>query len=164
MERLPASGSQSEFDASGTAVFDVLPHPVFVVAVDGEDDFRFIYTNDAYRRLVGDDTAAGDLSQVVPANALVAHVRAFARAARERRTISFEAEWGRTTPPRRVAVDVTPLVGTDGACERLVGAAYDVSEHRRIEAELAHRTRHDPLTELPNRVMLVEWLQHALTS
>ena len=164
MERLQASGVQSEFDAGGTALFDVLPHPVFVVAVDGDDDFRFIYTNDAYRRLVGDDTAAGDLSQVVPANALVAHVRAFARAARERRTISFEAEWGRTTPPRRVAVDVTPLVDTDGACERLVGAAYDVSEHRRIEAELAHRTRHDPLTELPNRVLLVEWLQEALAS
>jgi diguanylate cyclase (GGDEF)-like protein len=45
-----------------------------------------------------------------------------------------------------------------------VGAAYDVSEHRRIEAELAHRTRHDPLTELPNRVLLVEWLQDALAS
>jgi len=59
---------------------------------------------------------------------------------------------------------VTPLVGADGVCEQLVGAAYDVSEHRRIEAELAHRTRHDPLTELPNRVMLVEWLQEALAS
>ena len=75
---------------------------------------------------------------------------------------AFEAEWGSSIPTRRVAVDVTPIIGADGVCEQLVGAAYDVSEHRRIEAELAHRTRHDPLTELPNRVMLVEWLQHAL--
>ncbi len=59
---------------------------------------------------------------------------------------------------------MTPLVDGDGVCRQLVGAAYDVSEYRRIEAELAHRTRHDPLTELPNRVMLIEWLQHALAS
>ncbi len=153
-----------------TALLDLLPHPAFAIAVDGDDVFRFIYTNVAYRTLRGDDVAAelgpatGDLRHVVPANALVAHVRAFARAARERRAIAFETEWGSSIPARRVAVDVTPLIGADGVCEQLVGAAYDVSEHRRIEAELAHRTRHDPLTELPNRVMLVEWLQQALAA
>src|SRR5665213_3375341 len=69
-----------------TTVLDVLPHPAFAIAVDGEDVFRFIYTNDAYRTLRGEDAAAevgapaGDLRHVVPANALVAHVRAFARA------------------------------------------------------------------------------------
>jgi PAS domain-containing protein len=147
-------------EAGDTTLLDLLPHPVFAVAVDGDDDFRFIYTNAAYRDLLATDDsgsepagewAIGDLRHVIPANGLVAHVRAFATAARELRTTSFEAEWG-TAPPRRVAVDVTPIVGADGACEQLVGAAYDISEHRRIEAELAHRTRHDPLTELPNRV------------
>jgi diguanylate cyclase (GGDEF)-like protein len=151
-------------DDLDSSLFDLLPHPVFAVAVDGDDLFRFIYTNDAYRRLLGDHTATGDLRHVVPPNALVAHVRAFARAAREHRTISFEAEWGESIPARRVAVDVTPLIDADGVCEQLVGAAYDVSEHRRIEAELAHRTRHDPLTELPNRVLLLEWMQDALAS
>jgi len=152
--------SGDDFDSG---VLDLLPHPVFAVAVDGDDVFHFIYTNDAYRRLLGDDTATGDLRHVVPAHALVAHVRAFARAAREHETVAFEAEWGGSTS-RRVAVDVTPLIGADGICHQLVGAAYDVSEHRRIEAELAHRTRHDPLTELPNRVLLVEWLRDALAS
>ncbi len=147
-----------------TTLLDLLPHPAFAVAVDGDDVFRFIYTNEAYRRLLGDDSATGDLRRVVPANALVAHVRAFARVAREHREIAFEAEWGASVPTRRVAVDVTPILNAAGECIQLVGAAYDVSEHRRIEAELAHRTRHDPLTELPNRVMLVEWLQHALVT
>jgi len=171
-------GSDGVADAANdgvadTTLLDLLPHPAFAVAVDGDDMFRFIYTNDSYRRLLGDlspheptpheEVATGDLRHVVPANALVAHIRGFAQAAREKRTIAFEAEWGTQIPTRRVAVDVTPIIGDDGVCEQLVGAAYDVSEHRRIEAELAHRTRHDPLTELPNRVMLVEWLQHALS-
>jgi diguanylate cyclase (GGDEF)-like protein len=146
-----------------TTLLDLLPHPAFAVAVDGDDRFRFIYANDSYCRLIGDDAASGDLSQIVPTNALVAHVRGFAAAAREMRTVSFEAEWG-AAPARRVAVDVAPIVDEHGVCVQLVGAAYDVSEHRRIEAELAHRTRHDPLTELPNRVMLVEWLQAALAA
>jgi diguanylate cyclase (GGDEF)-like protein len=166
----PVPGDPTVSSASGnepvadTTLLDLLPHPAFAVAVDGDDVFRFIYTNDAYRRLLGDDTATGDLRHVVPANALVAHIRAFARAAREHREIAFEAEWGANVPTRRVAVDVSPILNDNGECIQLVGAAYDVSEHRRIEAELAHRTRHDPLTELPNRVMLVEWLQHALAT
>src|SRR5205085_12420426 len=49
----------------------------------------------------------------------------------------------------------------DGPC--LLGVVQDVSEHKRIEALLAHRARHDPLTELPNRVMLLEDLADALT-
>jgi diguanylate cyclase (GGDEF)-like protein len=164
--RLAAAPPESHHpgDAVGdTTLLDLLPHPAFAVAVDGGDHFRFIYANDSYRRLIGDGAATGDLSQVVPANALVAHVRGFAAAAREMRTVSFEAEWG-AAPARRVAVDVAPIVDEDGACVQLVGAAYDVSEHRRIEAELAHRTRHDPLTELPNRVLLVEWLETALAA
>jgi diguanylate cyclase (GGDEF)-like protein len=45
----------------------------------------------------------------------------------------------------------------------LLGVVHDVTEHKRIEALLAHRVRHDPLTELPNRVMLLEQLTDALT-
>ena len=164
-ERRAVSPDAGDEPVADTTLLDLLPHPAFVVAVDGDDVFRFIYTNDAYRRLLGDDTRR-------PATCA-----AWFRPTRSSRTcgpspapranaatIAFEAEWGASVPTRRVAVDVTPIVDADGECVQLVGAAYDVSEHRRIEAELAHRTRHDPLTELPNRVMLVEWLQHALAS
>jgi diguanylate cyclase (GGDEF)-like protein len=162
MTAAPAFDSRPPGDAvADTTLLDLLPHPAFAVAVDGDNRFRFVYANESYRRLLGDDAATGDLSRIVPANALVAHVRGFAAAAREMRTVSFEAEWG-AAPARRVAVDVAPIIDARGVCVHLVGAAYDVSEHRRIEAELAHRTRHDPLTELPNRVMLVEWLEAAL--
>src|SRR3974377_963795 len=94
--------------ASGEDLLDLLPHPAFVVEVEGNDLFRFSYVNDAYRALLGSDVGTGDLRSVVPANALVAHVRAFARAAGEARTIAFEADWGAGAPPRTVAGDVRP--------------------------------------------------------
>jgi diguanylate cyclase (GGDEF)-like protein len=40
--------------------------------------------------------------------------------------------------------------------------ARDISERKALEGELAHRAFHDPLTELPNRALLVERLQQAL--
>jgi diguanylate cyclase (GGDEF)-like protein/PAS domain S-box-containing protein len=44
----------------------------------------------------------------------------------------------------------------------LVINARDVTERRALEAQLAYRAFHDPLTELPNRALLVERLGHAL--
>jgi GGDEF domain-containing protein len=38
----------------------------------------------------------------------------------------------------------------------------DIAERQALEGELAHRAFHDPPTELPNRALLVERLQHAL--
>ena len=86
-EGVPKHASGTCAPAADTALLDLLPHPAFAIAVDGDDEFRFIYTNDAYRSLRGDDVdtelghTSRDLRQVVPANALVAHVRAFARTA-----------------------------------------------------------------------------------
>jgi diguanylate cyclase (GGDEF)-like protein len=151
------------FGFEDTQLLDLLPHPSFVVAVEPDDTFRFVYANPAYRALLGNaDVTAGDLRLVLPAHALVSHMRAFARAAREARAVGFEAEWGGASPRRTVAVDVMPIVDDEGRCRHLIGAAREVTEHRNLEHQLAHRTRHDPLTELPNRVMLVEWLDDAI--
>ena len=146
-----------------TALLDLLPHPAFVVEVAGDDSFRYAYANHAYRSLLAhNDIVGGDLRAVLPATALVTHVRGFARAARERRAVSFEAEWSGGPARRTIEVDVTPVLDAAGRCRHLVGAAREVTEHHNLERELAHRTRHDPLTELPNRVLLVEWLDDAI--
>jgi diguanylate cyclase (GGDEF)-like protein len=150
------------FAAGGTQLLDALPHPAFVVAVEGGESFRFVYANAAYRALLRHDDPRGDLRTVLPAPALVSHVRAFAQAVRERSPIGFEADWGESGLRRALAVDVTPVVDGGGACTHLVGAAYDITAQRLLEGELVHRSRHDPVTDLPNRVMLLEWLERAI--
>src|SRR5262249_11363457 len=76
------------------SLLDLVPHPVFVVEIEAEEQFQFTYVNDAYRELLGDDHGTGDLRGIVPAHALVAHIRAFAEAAMTGQHVAFEADWG----------------------------------------------------------------------
>jgi diguanylate cyclase (GGDEF)-like protein/PAS domain S-box-containing protein len=45
---------------------------------------------------------------------------------------------------------------------RLVGTVLDITERKALEEQLAHQAFHDPLTELPNRVLFADRLEHAL--
>ncbi len=49
--------------------------------------------------------------------------------------------------------------GVDGQLIEVRGSLRDVSERKRLEAELAERATHDPLTGLGNRALLAEWLE-----
>jgi diguanylate cyclase (GGDEF)-like protein/PAS domain S-box-containing protein len=48
----------------------------------------------------------------------------------------------------------------DATVAGFVVTARDVSERRRLEEQLARRDLHDPLTDLPNRSLLVDRLEH----
>jgi diguanylate cyclase (GGDEF)-like protein/PAS domain S-box-containing protein len=50
----------------------------------------------------------------------------------------------------------------NGELSLLDGAVFDISDRKRMEAELAHLAYHDALTGLPNRTLLQEHLELAL--
>jgi diguanylate cyclase (GGDEF)-like protein len=159
--RAPAGRAPAPSDVH--VVLDALPQPAFVVGIGDDGVCRFVHANARYRTLFGLDIESDlgiDLRSVLPADVLVAHITAFSQVSREGGTAAFEVvlENGRRT--FSVAVVQMPEHWGDDRC--LLGVLHDVSEYKRIEALLAHRVRHDPLTELPNRVMLIEQLTDAL--
>lgn len=58
------------------------------------------------------------------------------------------------------ALDVVPLHTPEGGA---VLSYSDISSRKRLEIDAAHRANHDVLTGLPNRTLLLERLEHALT-
>jgi diguanylate cyclase (GGDEF)-like protein/PAS domain S-box-containing protein len=51
---------------------------------------------------------------------------------------------------------------TDGQAAHLVMIVEDITERKALEAQLVHRSLHDPLTGLPNRLLFQDRLWHAL--
>jgi diguanylate cyclase (GGDEF)-like protein/PAS domain S-box-containing protein len=55
-------------------------------------------------------------------------------------------------------VDATP----EGAPPHLVMIVEDITDRKVLEAQLVHRSLHEPLTGLPNRILFADRLRHAL--
>jgi diguanylate cyclase (GGDEF)-like protein/PAS domain S-box-containing protein len=60
-----------------------------------------------------------------------------------------------------VKLGVTAVHGDDGAVAYFIFQVHDVTTRKRFEDELAHQALHDPLTDLPNRALLLDRLSHA---
>jgi diguanylate cyclase (GGDEF)-like protein/PAS domain S-box-containing protein len=59
---------------------------------------------------------------------------------------------------------ITAVRGADTTTTHYVAAFTDISENKAAEAEIASLAFFDPLTQLPNRRLLLDRLQHALAS
>ena len=56
-----------------------------------------------------------------------------------------------------------PARGADGRFFGRVWTFSDITDRKRYEAQLAHRAFHDPLTDLPNRTLFLNRVEHALS-
>jgi diguanylate cyclase (GGDEF)-like protein/PAS domain S-box-containing protein len=57
----------------------------------------------------------------------------------------------------------TPIVGTNGKVERILGTVLDITERKEAEVQLAQLASRDPLTGLANRRHLMEQLYREVT-
>ena len=126
---------------------------------------RVLHTNGAFERFLG--LHAGDVrgkpisdftsAEDTESTALLA--REVARGNRDDATIEVRfvrrqgrVAWGTLTLSRAI----------DGPELRLIAMVQDTSERKALEAQLLHQAFHDPLTELANRALFRDRLEHAL--
>jgi diguanylate cyclase (GGDEF)-like protein len=65
---------------------------------------------------------------------------------------------------RCALIRAVPLRDAEGDLIGAVATCCDVSDQRRLERTLTYRALHDPLTGLPNRVLAMDRLEHALAT
>ena len=70
--------------------------------------------------------------------------------------------WTGQAQGRTYETRVAPMRDAGGRLAGVVGASYDLTEHKRLEEQLVHQAFHDALTGLPNRALFLDRLQHAL--
>lgn len=124
---------------------------------------RLTYLNSHARRLLalGDAALGRSLWSLFPEARQGAMAAQYEKALAANERVTFEEYWG--SLDRWIEVHATPT--EDG----LTLFFRDTSERRRAEQErlqaqsqLLHMSRHDPLTNLPNRALLRERLEHGL--
>jgi diguanylate cyclase (GGDEF)-like protein/PAS domain S-box-containing protein len=59
-------------------------------------------------------------------------------------------------------LSISASCDADGKVRHYVGVFSDISERKRAESQIRHLAEHDALTELPNRVLLLDRLEQAL--
>ena len=127
-----------------SAFMDTLPAVAFIESRDG----KTIFANRYMTRTVGLDSWPGSVTTISegPSTAVQEErIRDAAGLVRLFQTHTFEIPY-------------------EGHPSLLGGIALDITEHRRMEAQVRLQLLHDPLTGLPNRSLLNDRLEQALAS
>src|SRR5258708_28356407 len=136
-----------------------------IAVIDGAG--RRLYNSPAYQRVLGysteELTGTSSSEQVHPSDReRVLQAAAKARATAQGQTLEYrmrhkDGSW------RILESTASPIQNAEGDIERLVIVNRDITERKRAEEMLAHSSFHDGLTDLPNRALFVDRLQHAVT-
>jgi diguanylate cyclase (GGDEF)-like protein/PAS domain S-box-containing protein len=135
-----------------------------IAVVDGEG--RRLYNSPAYEKVLGYSTEelgdSASIDQIHPSDReRVLQAAAKARSTGQGQRLEYRMRHKDGTW-RILESSASPIQNTQGEIERLVIVNRDITERKQAEERLAHSSFHDGLTDLPNRALFVDRLQHAV--
>lgn len=78
------------------------------------------------------------------------------------RAVTCEVQFRRDGDTRLLAVEVTSVPMRYNGRAGVLSILHDVTERKQLEEQLAHQAFHDPLTNLANRVLFRDRVEHAI--
>jgi len=135
--------------------------PVAVILADPSQ--RVTFVNRAFERIsgYGADEVVGQCFELVDAE-----LNAEERVAEIRKSINAGTPWQGELRNRRKSgeryweyVYLSPVLGSSGEVSRFLALKEDISLRKQQEERLQYQAHYDPLTALPNRVLIMDRLQ-----
>jgi PAS domain S-box-containing protein len=134
---------------------------IAVVDADG----RRLYNSPAYEKILGysaEELSSGSSADQIHPSDRERVIEAAAKARATRRGQRLEYRMRHKDGSWRILESTASPIQNASGSDRLVIVNRDITERKRAEEMLAHNAFHDGLTDLPNRVLFVDRLQHAL--
>ncbi|KTD11253.1 bifunctional diguanylate cyclase/phosphodiesterase [Legionella jamestowniensis] len=125
-----------------------------------------IYVNKAFERITGynDKQIIGqNISQIIGTKIDQVNQKRVELAIREQREETVELEsYRRNGEMYWSELSVAPVSDSFGKIRHFIGIINDITQRREMEKQLVRQATHDSLTELPNRVLLMDRVEQAI--
>ncbi|HZJ00259.1 MAG TPA: EAL domain-containing protein [Gemmatimonadaceae bacterium] len=144
---------------------NLVEHSPQAVALHAEG--RFLYANPACAHLLGyagpEQVAGEPMLRFITRETSKRFVDSLITLSRTgTRTPTCECQFKPANDGRVLDVEVTSVPVTYSGRAGVLSILHDVTERKQLEQQLAHQAFHDPLTNLANRVLFRDRVEHAL--
>ncbi|KTC78079.1 bifunctional diguanylate cyclase/phosphodiesterase [Legionella brunensis] len=140
-------------------------HGVAIIDITRSDQ-PIIYVNRAFERITGygeKHIIGQNISQIIGSKVDQVNQKRINLAIREEREETVELEsYRRNGEMYWSELSVAPVSDSFGKIRHFVGIINDITQRREMEKQLVRQATHDSLTELPNRVLLMDRVEQAI--
>jgi PAS domain S-box-containing protein len=159
IERAKADEALWEKQQHLASIYDTVRDVIFHLAVEGEDQYRFLSVNAAFLRCTGlprEAVVGRMVNEVIPEPSLQLVLSKYAEAIARRNTVLWEETTQYPTGLLTGEVGITPVYDKNGKCTHLVGSVHDITERKTAEAAL--RQSEERFRHMANGVPAMIWV------
>jgi PAS domain S-box-containing protein len=137
------------------SIYNTVRDVIFHLAVEPEEQFRFVSVNAAFLSVTGltrEAVVGKTVSEVIPEPSLTMVLEKYRQAIEKHTVVVWEETSDYPTGRLTGEVSVAPVFDNQGTCTHLVGSVHDITEVRRAQQEALARQKLETVGTLANGI------------